>query len=778
MPTHRWFTVFFTAITSLVVLFLSLTALTVALIYPKLPGMQTLTDYRPKVPMRVYTLDGALIAEFGEEHRAVITLAQTPKILQQAILAAEDDRFYEHGGIDAMGVLRAALTNLVSGGAKEGASTITMQVARNFFLSSEKTLTRKLNEALLSIKIEKNLTKNQILTLYINQIYLGQRAYGFAAASQAYFGKPVGKLTLAEAAMLAGLPKAPSKYNPVVNLPRALERQHYVLHRMLELKYITEAQYASAINQVLVVRKTPTIINALNADYVAEMIRQAMYDRYQDAIYSNGLKVYTTLLKRDQIAADNALWSGVEAYDHRHGYRGAESSIDLSNDTDSHEEIINALQNIPNVHDLIPAIVLSEDNKLVRVYAKNVGVINIVGDGLSFAQRALTHSGKHIAGQKNALYPGAIIRVQRRTNGTWSITQLPQVEAALVSLDPKTGAIRALVGGYDYDLNKFNHVTQAWRQPGSSFKPFIYSAALEKGFTPATLIEDTPVDIPADQTGGVLWQPKDYENTYSGTLVSMRNALTHSLNLPTIRILQTITPAYAQDYVRRFGFDAQHIPPYLTMGLGAGSVTPLQMASAYAIFANGGEQVTPYIIDHITDQNGQIILSASPQAPKQVIDPRNAFIITSLMEDVVKRGTGARASELGRNDLAGKTGTTNDQRDAWFAGFQPSLVTVAWIGFDQPRSLGSGETGAQAALPIWMKFMGEALKGVPDAAITPPPGVVSIPINPLTGLPTEAGEQGTPEYFYQEAIPMVSGKTSFETPTATPSIPNPAGLPH
>jgi penicillin-binding protein 1A len=778
MPTRRWFTVFLATITSLVVLFLAVTALTVALIYPKLPGMQTLTDYRPKVPMRVYTLDGALIAEFGEEHRAIITLAQTPKILQQAILAAEDDRFYQHGAIDVMGVLRAALTNLVSGGAKEGASTITMQVARNFFLSSEKTLTRKLNEALLSFKIEKNLTKNQILTLYINQIYLGQRAYGFAAASQAYFGKPISKLTLGEAAMLAGLPKAPSKYNPAVNLPRALERQHYVLHRMLELKYITEAQYQAAMNQILVVRKTPTIINSLNADYVAEMIRQAMYDRYQDAIYSNGLKVYTTLLKRDQIAADNALWSGVEAYDHRHGYRGPESSIDLSNTTNSSDVMISALQNIPDVHDLIPAVVITENNKLVRAYAKNTGNIDIVGGGLSFAQRALTHPDRRIDGQKITLHRGDIIRVQRGTDGAWSITQLPQAEAALVSLNPETGAIRALVGGYDYDLNKFNHVTQAWRQPGSSFKPFIYSAALEKGFTPASLIEDTPVDIPADQTGGVLWQPKDYENTYSGTLVSMRNALTHSLNLPTIRILQTITPTYAQDYVQRFGFDAQHIPPYLTMGLGAGSVTPLQMASAYAIFANGGEQITPYIIDHITDQNGQIISSVSPQAPKQVIDPRNAFIMTSLMQDVVRRGTGARASELGRSDLAGKTGTTNDQRDAWFAGFQPSLVTVAWIGFDQPRSLGGGETGAQAALPIWMKYMGEALKGVPQATINPPQGVVSVSINPLTGLPTEAGEQGTPEYFYQEVVPIVTSTTPPGNTNIAPFTPSSTNLPH
>lgn len=745
--------------TGFIILIISLVLLSVALIYPKLPSLDTLTNYQPKVPMRVYTSDGALLAEFGAEHRAIVDLTRIPKVLQQSILAAEDDRFYQHGGVDTLGVLRAALSNLTSGGAKEGASTITMQVARNFFLSSEKTLTRKLNEALLAIKIEHSLTKDQILTLYINQIYLGQRAYGFGAASLAYFGKPIEKINLAEAAMLAGLPKAPSRYNPVVNFPRAQARQHYVLRRMLDLHYIDDAQYTAALNQPLIIQNARASGSEVAADYVAEMIRQAMYDRYQDDIYTNGMKVYTTLRKKDQEAANLALWQAVEDYDHRHGYRGAESDITLpSNPATMQSDLDNALEDLETVHDLIPAVVLSSSAKKVQAYVKDVGEIDIRGDGIKFAQRLLVSTSNN----KATLHPGSVIRVQKNKEAnTWRITQIPQVEAAFVSLDPKTGAIRALVGGVDYGRNKFNHVTQAWRQPGSTFKPFIYSAALEKGFTAATLIEDAPIKVNPEETGGVLWEPKNYEGDYSG-IVSVRKALTKSLNLPTIRILQAITPAYAQDYITRFGFDAAKQPPYLTLALGAGSVTPMQLATAYAVFANQGQQIQPYLIDHIVDQNGQTVMKTTPQAAKQVIDPRNAFIITSLMQDVVRRGTAAKVAQLGRSDLAGKTGTTNDQNDAWFAGFQPTVVAVAWIGFDQPRTLGSGETGAQAALPIWMKYMKEVLKGVPQAGYPQPAGVVSVQINPLTGLSVGEGESGTPEYFYQESVPMSASTTTTD----------------
>lgn len=756
MLKTRWHYIFAILI-SFIVLVALLILLTVALIYPKLPSLDTLTHYQPKIPMRVFTADGGLIAEFGAEHRALVNLAKTPKFLQQAILAAEDDRFYQHGGVDTAGVLRAAISNLTSGGAKEGASTITMQVARNFFLTSEKTFTRKLNEALLAIKIEHSLSKDEILTLYINQIYLGQRAYGFGAASLAYFGKPIEKIDLAEAAMLAGLPKAPSRYNPVVNFPRAQARQHYVLRRMLDLHYIDKTQYEAALNQSLIIRNAREAGNDVSADYVAEMIRQVMYDRYQDAIYTNGLKVYTTLRKHDQEVANQALWQGVEEYDHRHGYRGAEGNVTLPTDPQTLQaDMESLLQDVEAIHDLIPAVVLRVSPKLLSAYIKDIGIVDIRGDGLKFAQRALTG----LAQNKLALHPGALIRVQKVGNtNSWRITQLPLVEAGFVSLDPKTGAIRALVGGFDYNKNKFNHITQAWRQPGSTFKPFIYSAALEKGFTAATLVEDAPISIDPAETGGVLWEPKNYEGDYSG-IVSVRQALTKSLNLPTIRILQAITPNYALDYIKRFGFDTAKQPPYLTLALGAGEVTPIQLASAYAVFANAGQKTKPYLIDHIVDQNGVTILKTNPEPAQPVIDPRNAFIITSLMQDVVRKGTASKVSQLGRHDLAGKTGTTNDQNDAWFAGFQPSLVAVVWIGFDQPHTLGKGETGARAALPIWMKYMGAILKGTPQANFIQPTGVVSVPINQLTGLPVGPDEAGTPEYFYQEAVPIAASSTN------------------
>jgi penicillin-binding protein 1A len=744
-----------------------LIVLAAALIYPNLPSLDTLTDYRPKIPMRVYTADNALIAEFGQERRAVVSLATVPSMLPKAILAAEDERFYQHGGVDTLGVLRAAVSNVLSRGAKEGASTITMQVARNFFLSSEKTFTRKLNEALLAIKIEHALSKDDILTLYMNQIYLGQRAYGFGAASLAYFGKPVQKLTIAEDAMLAGLPKAPSRYNPVVNFDRARLRQLYVLRRMHELKYIDDAQYADAVAQKLVIRKAQQNGVDVNADYVAEMVRQTMYERYQDAIYSSGMKVYTTLLKRDQEAANQALRQGVLEYDQRHGYRGPEGFINLpAADAERQSALDDALQDTIDVNGLQPAVVISASSKRVQVYSKDYGDISISGTGLQFVQKALAAT----APSKLAIRPGALIRIQKLPQTqTWRIAQIPAVEAGLVSVDPKTGAIRALVGGFDYDRNKFNHVTQAWRQPGSSFKPFIYSAALEKGFTPATLVEDAPLTLTAAQTGGEAWEPKNYEGTYAG-IVSVRTALTKSLNLPTIRILQAIGPVYARDYVTRFGFDAARTPPYLTMALGANSVTPLQLATGYGVFANAGKLATPYLIERIVDQNGNVISQTAPETLRQAIDPRNAFIMTSIMMDVVRRGTAAHAMQLGRNDLAGKTGTTNDQRDAWFAGYQSSLVAVAWIGFDQPRSLGSGETGAHAALPIWMKYMGSVLKGVPQTLPPAPSGVVQVVINPLSGLPVSPGQSGVSEYFDQESVPMRSNTP--DTPTDPLSVPD------
>lgn len=727
-----------------------LVALAAVMVYPKLPSLDALTDYHPKMPLRIYTADGALIGEFGEERRALVKIKDVPLVMRQAVLAAEDERFYQHGGVDYMGVMRAALNNLMSGGAREGASTITMQVARNFFLSPEKTLSRKFSEAMLALKIEHNLSKDQILELYLNQIYLGQRAYGFASAAQIYFGKPLDKLSAAEAAMLAGLPKAPSRYNPVVNPKRAKARQNYVLGRMRDLGYLNQKQYEEAVKEPLKVRHELQFAE-VSADYVAEMVRQMMYERYQDAIYSQGFTVYTTLRKADQEAADQALWRGVMDYDRRHGYRGPESFLDLPVDATEREEAMDdALQETEEINGLVPAVVLEARPTRLTVYTQGGEVLQLGGEGIKFAQKYLSES----VPEKNRIRRGSVIRIQHDDKQGWRISQLPQVESALVAVDPMNGAVRALVGGFDFGRNKFNHVTQAWRQAGSSFKPFIYSAALEKGFTPATVINDAPIVLDPAETGGQLWEPKNYEGDYSGP-IRMRTALAKSKNLVSIRILQSITPQYAQEYITRFGFDAEQHPPYLTMALGAGSVTPLQMAAAYSIFANGGYRVKPYFIQRVLDARGKLLAQTKPvevgDGAEQVIDPRNAFIMTSMMQDVVKYGTAAKAMQLGRHDLAGKTGTTNELVDAWFCGFNPDLVAVTWIGFDRPHSMGGGETGAQAALPIWMGYMGKALAGVPEKPLSVPEKVSVINVDPATGVRVSQG--GIPDYFYEEYPP-------------------------
>lgn len=722
-----------------------LVAFAAVITYPNLPSLDALKDYRPKVPLRVYSEEGVLIGEFGEERRAVVSINQVPKLMKEAILAAEDERFYEHGGIDYQGVLRAAWVNFIHGGSRQGASTITMQVARNFFLTKEKTLSRKFNEALLSFKIEHTLTKDDILQLYINQIYLGQKAYGFAAASQAYFGKPLDKLTIAQMATLAGLPKAPSAYNPVVNPKRSKLRELYVLGRMRALGYITQGQYDESVKEPIKV-KHERHDYPVKAEYLAEMVRQDMYDRYKEDAYTKGYKVYTTLRWADQVAAYQSVRNGVLAYDERHPYKGPEKYIDLSENEDKLDEV---LDDFDSSDGILPAIVLHASPSSVSAYVKGVGKVSIGPGGLRFAKKMLEKMPSKIR-------PGAVIRVVKDVKENWELSELPSVEAALISVSPQTGAVRALVGGFDFYLNQFNHVTQAWRQPGSSFKPFIYSAALEKGFSPSSIVDDAPLSFTAEQTGSVPWEPKNYEGTYSGPM-RIRVALAESKNLVAIRILQAIGTNYAQDYITRFGFDPKMHPPYLTMALGAGLVTPWQMAGAYSVFANGGYKVNPYYIERIEDQQGHVLAQAAPVvagAPgtSPVIDPRNAFIMTSMMQDVIKYGTGAKAMSLGRTDLAGKTGTTNDQVDAWFAGFQPTLTTIAWIGYDQPRTLGHGETGAQAALPIWMGYMGKALANVPEAAFIMPQGVVEAKIDPLTGqIETDGG--GIDDYFYQELLP-------------------------
>ncbi len=728
-----------------------------------LPSLDALTDYRPKIPLRVYSAEGLLIGEFGEERRQIVKISEAPQQLKQAILAAEDDRFYQHGGVDYPGILRAAYSNFTSGAVRQGASTITMQVARNFFLTKEKTLNRKFSEALLSFKIEHSLSKDEILELYFNQIYLGQRAYGFGAAAQVYFGKDLHAINLAEAAMLAGLPKAPSRFNPVVNFQRAKARQIYVLRRMRNLGYISEDEYKEAEKQPVTIRRQ-TQEFPLRAEYVAEMARQAMYERYKEEAYSRGLRVYTTIRKADQEAAYQAVRQGAMEYDHRHGYRGPEAVIKLPEDEQQRDATLeDALQEVSDSDDILAAVVLTASPKLVKVYRKGGEIIEIKGDGLKFAQNSLSAkpgTAKHL------FRPGSLIRIRKNEKGAWHITQLPLVEASLVSLDSHDGAILAMVGGFDFHRSQFNHVTQAWRQPGSSFKPFIYSASLEKGFTPATVINDGPLFFTAEETGSEEWEPRNFGGNFDGP-VRMRDALVKSKNLVSIRILQAIDVQYAQDYVARFGFDPKRHPAYLPMALGAGSVTPMQMAVGYAAFANGGFRVSPYFIQRIEDKQGGVLELSQPpvagESAKQIIDPRNAFLMTCMMRDVVQRGTATKAKQLGRSDLAGKTGTTSNYLDAWFCGYQADLVAVAWIGFDNPKTLGDNETGGQAALPMWMNYMRKALKGVPMATYTPPSGITTAKINAETGLRDESGT--ITEYFLEEQLPPEA-----EIPPAPPPL--------
>jgi penicillin-binding protein 1A len=718
--------------------------------YPNLPTLEVLTDYHPKIPLRIYSAEGFLLGEFGDERRTVVRIAEVPAELKQAILAAEDERFYEHSGVDYIGVLRAAYSNFTSGETRQGASTITMQVARNFFLTKEKTLTRKFNEALLSFKIEANLTKDEILELYLNQIYLGQRAYGFAAAAQAYYGKSLQQLSLAETAMLAGLPKAPSRFNPVADPKRARQRQQYVLRRMRDLGFITAEQYHNADVDAPPVR-AQAAEKAIQADYFTEMVRQAVYDRYREEAYSRGLHVFTTLIKAHQDAAHQSLRRGLLDYDRRHGYRGAEATVALPS-RPSQDKLDDALQEYAEVEGLFPAIVTEASPQSVKAYLKGGETVDLAGEGLRFAQSAL--GDKVPLAQR--VRRGSIIRLMKDDKGRWQVSQIPEVEGALVSIDPVDGRIIALVGGFDFNRNKFNHVTQALRQPGSSFKPFIYSAALEKGFTAATVINDAPLRFEAGQTGSEAWEPKNYDGSFGGPM-RLRAALAKSKNLVSVRIMQAIGPKYAQDYIARFGFDPKLNPPFLTLALGAGAATPLQMAVGYSAFANGGFRIEPNYIARIVDDRGRTLEESQPtragSGAERIIDPRNAFLMTSLMQDVIRYGTATKAKSLGRSDLAGKTGTTNEFIDAWFAGYQPSLVAVAWIGFDTPRTLGKGETGGQAALPVWIGYMSTALKGVPEAKLTPPAGIVSARINPESGL-RDSGPTGTlTEYFFQEFLP-------------------------
>ena len=699
-------------------------AVALAVAYPNLPDISDLLDYRPKLPMRIYSSDGVVLGEFGEERRNLTPIKDIPKIMKDAVLAIEDARFFSHGGVDYLGVIRAGLAN-VGRGKAQGASTITMQVARNVYLSAEKTYTRKIYEILLTFKLEHMLSKDQILEIYMNQIFLGNRAYGFAAASEAYFGKPLKDISIAEAAMLAGLPKAPSAYNPIVNPKRARVRQQYIIERMQDNGFITAEQAIAAKAEELVVKTGPDA-GRVHAEYIAETVRQLVFNQYGDQTYTRGLNVYTTLNAADQTAAYKALRKGIMDYERRQLYRGPEKFVEMPKDAKELDDAIDeALTDNPDNGDVMSAVVLEASPKRILAMRQNSESVEITGDGLKPAQTGLADK----AAPNIKIRRGAVIRVAKTAKGTWEITQLPEVEGAFVALDPRSGAIRALVGGFDFEKNKFNHVTQAWRQPGSSFKPFIYSAALEKGFTPATVINDAPLFFDAGVTGGQPWEPKNYDGTFEGPM-SMRTALKKSKNMISIRILQSIGASYGQDWVTNFGFEAEKHPAYLTMALGAGSVTPIQMATAYSVFANGGYRINPYLITKITDQKGKVLVDTKAPTLNEsarAVDARNAFIMSSLLQEVARSGTAAKAQAmLKRPDLYGKTGTTNDSIDTWFVGYQPTLTAAVWMGYDTPKKLGDKETGGGLSLPVWIDFMGYALKNIPVKEMPVPEGIVNV----------------------------------------------------
>lgn len=734
--------------------------LAVALTWPNLPSLHAMTDYRPSVPLRIYTADRVLIGEFGQEHRNVVPFEEIPLVMKQAMLAAEDDDFYTHSGIDWMGLARATLTNAVNMSKSQGASTITMQVARNFYLSSEKTYLRKFYELLLTYKIESELSKDQILELYLNQIYLGHRTYGFEAASRTYLGKPLAEVTVAEAALLAGIPKAPSRSNPITNLDRAVIRQHYVLGRMQTLGHLTPEQAQAAREQPLKIRGSDGAQSddlKVHGEYPAELARQIIYGLFQDGAYTRGIDVYTTIDSKSQRAAYQAIRTSIIDYTRRAPYPGPEGQVNLPDgieqDVQAFEDILDGVQDeTPDRSNMLTGVVLSASPTEIKV-ARSASEIITVSDkkALAIVARALTPQAKGT----QRIQRGSVVRLHQ--NGEhWEIMNMPTLQAALVSLAPQDGAISAMIGGFDFYSGSFNRVTQAWRQPGSTIKPFIYAASLERGLTPATQISDQPFMLTVEQTGSRPWSPKNDGNKYE-PMQTLREGLYRSKNMVSIRILQAITPQYAQEYLTRFGFEKERWPAVLPMALGAGGATPLQVADAYAVFANGGYQVPPYLIDKVTDRSGNVLMQAQPVSAgdesARAIDPRTAWLMDDILRDVATKGTAARASRtLKRNDVAGKTGTTNEAVDVWFAGYTPKLATAVWMGFDQPKSLGTNAFGSGLALSTWLDYMQPALKGVPVQPQRPRPD----------GLIVDNGE-----YYFTE-FPPGQAVASLDLPTGDP----------
>ncbi len=690
-------------------------------VLPGLPELDKITDYQPKIPLRIYTAEGALMAEFGEEHRDFVSIDKIPQKVKQALLASEDSRFYEHSGVDVRSIGRALLSDL-RGGYYQGGSTITMQVARNFFLSREKTLHRKLREILLTYKIEQTLSKDQILELYMNHIYLGQRAYGFSSAAKTYFGKSLDQLSLAEAALLIGIPRNPNKLNPVVNFDKAKAYQLLVLKAMHKKAWISDAELERASHEKLIVKSKLSF--EVHADYVAEMVRQQIYADYKEQTYTLGLNVYTTIRQAEQEAAWQALRKQVLAYDARHGYRGAEAWYELPKEKEEQEQAIDEiLRDHPDNGDLLAAVVKSVSKQKIVAELANGDDAIIQGEALKWLASHLNSTK-----DKGKLREGSVIRVRKDEQQRWQVTQVPEVEAAYVALNAEDGAYRALVGGFDFNQKKFNRVTSAWRQPGSSIKPFLYSLALERGFYPGTQVND--VQLSSTSASELKWDPRNDDGKYDGP-VSLRRALAQSKNVVAARVLQANGVDLFRNWLPRFGFIKDKQPANLTLSLGTGATTPLQLAGAYAIFANGGYQVKPWVISKITDSKGKVLSEFKPpesaREEDRVIDARNSFIIDSMLREVTRNGTGAAASvKLQRNDLAGKTGTTSDAVDGWFAGYAGGIVAVSWMGYDDPRSLGGREFGATLALPIWIDSMRVSLHGKPIQVRNAPDGVVQI----------------------------------------------------
>lgn len=756
---------------------------------PELPSVDSLRQVQLQVPLRVYSNNGLLMAEYGEKRRSPITYSETPPQVVHAFLAAEDDRFFSHPGVDYQGLIRAAVHLVRTGDKGQGGSTITMQVARNFFLSSEKTYIRKLNEIFLALKIERELSKQEILELYLNKIYLGNRAYGVKAASQVYYGRPLSELTLAQTAMIAGLPKAPSRYNPIANPTRALARRNYVLGRMRELDYINQEDYEQALAEPVSARFHGQMVE-VHAPYVAEMARAAMVERYGPEAYTEGYRVFTTVDEQLQQAANQALRAGLLDYDRRHGYRGPERQVELEeySDTEARDRL---LEEIGSVGGLRPALVLSVEDRQAVAYVGDGRQVTLAWEALEWARAHIDENRRGPKPEKAAdvLKPGDVIRVMQDGDGNWQLSPVPDVAGALVALDPDNGAIRALVGGFDFYESKFNRVTQAQRQPGSNFKPFVYSAALEFGFTPASLINDAPV-VFEDPSLEATWRPENYSGRFYGP-TRLREALVHSRNLVSIRLLRAIGIERAIDYITRFGFDPGQLPRNLSLALGSASVTPLQLAAGYATLANGGYRVEPHFIVRIEGDAGNTLYEANPPtvcpdcptaaeaeqskaeepkdgraaagdqsgktqpvAAQRVLSAQNVYLMQSMMRDVIRRGTGRRALQLGRGDLAGKTGTTNEQHDAWFSGFNSKLVATAWVGFDQLQPLGRRETGGHAALPVWIDFMKVALKDMPESTMPEPEGLVTVRIDPQTGLLASGEtEDAVFETFRSDQVP-------------------------